>query len=76
MKPIYRTAMATAVVVLTAPSIASAQDDEDAHHSIDQIIVTATPLSSSVETLSQPTSVLFGTELMKKQSTSIGETLS
>jgi len=71
-----RISMATAVIVLAAAPVASAQNDEDAHHEIDQIIVTATPLSRTVENLAQPTTVLFGNELAKKQSTSIGETLS
>jgi iron complex outermembrane receptor protein len=69
-------ALATAIALFTAPAIVVAQDDEDAHHGIDQIIVTATPLARTVEDLAQPTSVLFGDELAKKQSTSIGETLS
>lgn len=76
MKHLNRIAMATAVAVSAAPAIASAQDDEDAHHGIDNIIVTATPLSSTVQDLAQPASVLFGDELAKKSSTSIGETLS
>jgi hypothetical protein len=59
------------------PVAAFTQDtDDDAHHQIDQITVTATPLSRTVEELAQPTTVLFGDELAKKQSTSIGETLS
>jgi iron complex outermembrane receptor protein len=69
-------AMASAIAIYVAPSLAAAQDDEDAHHQIDQIVVTATPLSRTVEDLAQPTSVLHGNELAKKQSTSIGETLS
>lgn len=71
-----RISMATAVVVIAAPPVASAQSDEDAHHEIDQIIVTATPLSRTVENLAQLTTVLYGDELDRKQSTSIGETLS
>jgi iron complex outermembrane receptor protein len=43
---------------------------------MDQIIVTAKPLARTVEELAQPTSVLIGHELTKKQSTSIGETVS
>ena len=70
--------LATSVAAaLFAPFAAFAQEDaEDAHHEIDQIIVTATPLSRTVEQLAQPTTVLYGDELTKKQSTSIGETLS
>ncbi|MGI9233507.1 MAG: TonB-dependent receptor [Woeseiaceae bacterium] len=71
-----RISMATAVVVCMAPPVASAQGDEDAHHDIDQIVVTATPLGRTVEELAQPTTVLHGDELAKKISTSIGETLS
>jgi iron complex outermembrane receptor protein len=76
MRPVNRIAIATAIAISAAPHIACAQDDEDAHHQIDQIVVTATPLSRTVENLAQPTSVLYGNELTKKQSTSIGETLS
>ncbi|MGI9224334.1 MAG: TonB-dependent receptor [Woeseiaceae bacterium] len=76
MKYLYRTAMAVAIAFLAAPVIVSAQDDEDGHHEMDQIVVTATPLSRTVEQLAQPMSVLRGDELAKKQSTSIGETLS
>ena len=68
--------MAIAVVMLLAPPIASAQSDDDAHHEIDQIVVTATPLGRTVEELAQPTTILRGAELAKKQSTSIGEMLS
>ena len=71
-----RISMATAIIVMAAPPVAWAQSDEDAHHEIDQIVVTATPLSRTVENLAQPTTVLYGDELTKKQSTSIGETLS
>ena len=67
-------ALSTTAVI--APPDALAQDDEDTHHTIDQIIVTATPLARAVEDLAQPTSVLHGDELIKKQSTSIGETVS
>ncbi len=69
-------AMAVAVALTGVPVSAIAQGDEDPHHGIDQIVVTATPLSSTVESLAQPASVLFGDELAKKLSTSIGETLS
>ena len=68
----------TAVAVSTAAVIwfssASAQDEDDAHHEIDQIIVTATPLSRTVEELAQPTTVLYGNELAKKQSSWIYRT--
>jgi iron complex outermembrane receptor protein len=76
MNPVKRLAIVTAVALSAAPPDATAQDDQDAHHQIDEIVVTATPLSRTVEDLAQPTSVLYGNELVKKQSTSIGETLS
>ena len=76
MKNSNRIGMAAAVTVCVASTTASAEDREDGHHEIDQIVVTATPLSRKVEDLAQPTSILYGDELAKKQSTSIGETLS
>ena len=76
MKNSNRIAMAAAITVFVASNAASAEEREDAHHEIDQIVVTATPLSRQVEDLAQPTSILYGDELAKKQSTSIGETLS
>ncbi len=62
--------------VLAPASVLAQEEDNDAHHEIDQIIVTATPLSRTVEELAQPTTVLHGDELVKKQAASIGETLS
>jgi iron complex outermembrane receptor protein len=76
MSTYNRIAAAVAVAVSLAPATTIAQDEEDGHHEIDQIVVTATPLSRTVEQLAQPTTVLYGDELARKQSTSIGETLS
>jgi iron complex outermembrane receptor protein len=76
MKQMNRFATVVAVAAFAAPPVASALDDEDAHHQIDQVVVTATPLDRTVEELAQPTTILRGEELAKKQSTSIGETLS
>jgi iron complex outermembrane receptor protein len=76
MRPMNYFAMASAIVLYVTPPHALADDNEDAHHQIDQIIVTATPLARAVEDLAQPTSVLYGNELIKKQSSSIGETVS
>lgn len=63
---------------LGAASVAHAQDEttEDRHHQIDEITVTATPLSRTVKQLAQPTAVMSGDDLALKQSTSIGETVS
>ncbi|MEX2125007.1 MAG: TonB-dependent receptor [Woeseia sp.] len=63
---------------LSAATAAVAQDKavEDRHHPLDEITVTATPLSRTVTQLAQPISVMSGDELTLKQSTSIGETVS
>ncbi|MEX2496034.1 MAG: TonB-dependent receptor [Woeseia sp.] len=84
MKQIQRTARpeiaagVCAAFCLGAVPIAVAQDEleEERHHQIDEITVSATPLSRTVEQLAQPTSVLSGEELALRQSTSIGETVS
>lgn len=67
-------AAATVLAAGTAP--AQQTSAQDSHHAIEEIIVTATPLSRTVEQLAQPTSVLSGDDLTMKQSTSIGETVS
>lgn len=69
-------AATAAVAIYLSPALVIAQDNEDEHHQIDQIVVTSAPLSRTVEELAQPVSVLYGDDLAKKQSTSIGETLS
>ena len=78
--PNMKSPVPNSIIILTAfflvPGAVSAQHDEDEHHEIDQIVVTATPLARSVEQLAQPTSVLRGDDLAKKQSASIGETVS
>ena len=71
-----KTLIASAVILIATPFVASAQNGDDTHHQIEQIIVTASPLSRTVEEIAQPTSVLGGDELRKKVSSSIGETLS
>ncbi len=61
---------------LLAGRLAAAQaSGDDEHHTIDEIIVSATPLERTVEQLAQPTSVLSGDALARRQSTSVGETL-
>jgi iron complex outermembrane receptor protein len=76
MKTSIFAAVAVTAAVSATPFASSAQEADDAHHEIDQIVVTASPLSRTVEELAQPTTVLYGDELTKKQSTSVGETLS
>ena len=69
-------ASAVATVLTLGISGAYAQEEGDSHHNIDEVIVTASPLARTVEQLAQPTTVLHGDELSRKQSTSIGETVS
>jgi len=58
-------------------AVAQAQENhKDEHHVLNEIIVNATPLRRTVEQLAQPTAVLTGEQLIKKQSTSLGETVS
>jgi iron complex outermembrane receptor protein len=56
--------------------LAHAQGPEnDEHHQVDEIIVTATPLERTVEQLAQPTSVVSGDTLLRHDAASIGEVL-
>ena len=66
---------ALAVMSITAPFAVSAQDDEDTHHQLEQIVVTATPLNRTINEIAQPTNIISGSELRKKLTSSIGETL-
>ncbi len=62
---------------LAGTAAAHAQENhEDEHHVFDEIVVNATPLQRTVEQLAQPTAVLSGEQLIKKQSSSLGETVS
>lgn len=63
----------TAGMYLTSAN--AAEQEQDEHHTLDEIIVSATPLSRTVEELAQPTSVIAGDALVREQSASIGETL-
>ncbi len=58
-------------------SIAAAADDDNKydHHIIDEIVVEGIPLGRTIKELAQPTAVLGGDELLKRQAASIGETL-
>jgi iron complex outermembrane receptor protein len=65
---------ALGAAMMAQPAVADdGQDDE--HHVLDEVIVAATPLDRTVRELAQPTSVLGGDALTRKQSASIGETL-
>ncbi len=60
--------------LFAAPAYADDEQDEE-HHADDVIIVTATPLERSISNLAQPTDVLSGEALVRRQSASIGETI-
>jgi iron complex outermembrane receptor protein len=61
-------ALVAALVVAPAPNARAAED-------IDQIIVTALPLTQRLEDVAQPTQVLAGDQLRQRIEASIGETL-
>ena len=61
------------LVAVTGPAFAQ-EDDE--HHQVDEIVVSALPLGKTVEALTQSTTVLTGDVLAKSQDISIGETIS
>lgn len=67
----------TALAFAGHAGVAVAQDvgDEYDEHSVDEIIVQGVPLDRTVRELAQPTSVVGGDELTKRQAASIGETL-
>lgn len=60
-------------VSLIPAAVVAGEDDE--HHQIDEVIVSAMPLGRTVEALTQSTSVVSGDALTRAQSTSIGETI-
>ncbi len=73
-----RTAIAYLAVGLTGhAAIATADDSGDTHdgHEVDEIIVEGVPLDRTIKELAQPTSVISGDELTKRQAASIGEAL-
>ena len=72
-----RMSLAAAIAVCITSPVASAQDDDHNHleHTSDEIIVSALPIGLSIEEIAQPISVLYGDELERKQSASIGEIL-
>ncbi len=68
--------MHSALLLALIPAVSAAADETpDEHHQFEEIIVSATPLERTVEELAQPTSILSGDALARKQAASIGETL-
>ena len=70
-------ATAISVAITGSPAVAFGQAEaDDGLHLVDEIVVSAQPLPRTIEQIAQPTAVLRGDELIRKQSTSIGETVS
>ena len=57
------------------PIAGLSDENSDEHHTLDEIVVTATPLARTVEELALPADVVDGNELILNQAESIGETL-
>lgn len=68
--------VAATLATIAHGAVAQQVPDNDEHHDIEEIIVEATAIPRTVQQLAQPTAVLAGSELVRKQSGSIGETLS
>ena len=68
--------VAISLLGYTTIAVAGHDGDEYDEHSIDEIVVKGIPLDRTVEELAQPTAVIGGEELVKRQAASIGETLS
>ncbi len=57
--------------------VVAAEDGQNQYdeHALDEIIVEGIPLDRTIKEISQPTSILGGDELAKRQAASLGETL-
>lgn len=73
-----RTVAYSASVLMLCSVAVGAQESgtEDAHHEIEEIVVSVSPIGRTIKELAQPTSVLEGDALAVKRAASIGETLS
>lgn len=72
----YPVVVAATLATIAHGAVAQQIPGNDEHHDIEEIIVEATAIPRTVQQLAQPTAVLAGSELVRKQSGSIGETLS
>ena len=72
-----RVAVASLALALVghAGTVAADHGGEYDEHTIDEILVQGVPLDRTIRELAQPTTVLGGDELLKRQAASIGETL-
>lgn len=61
--------------LLSVPALMAEEEPGRHSHELEEITVTATPLKRSAAELAQPTSLLTGEELAKKQAGSLGQTL-
>ncbi len=69
-----RTHLAALAGVSLLPATVVANEDDE-HHQIEEVVVSALPLGRTVEALAQPATVLAGDALTRAVSTSIGETI-
>jgi len=77
----HRSPAAVACLVLgfagnTGTATAQESKEKIDEHQLEEVVVTGVPLERTMEELAQPTSVLVGDDLAKKQAASLGETLS
>lgn len=59
--------------LLALPVPAARAQAPDTHHNVEEVVVSAVPIERTVEELAQPTDVLDGDALARRQATSIGE---
>jgi len=71
----HRLCLAVALVAASSPALAQSAAVEPSTTDLDEVVVTATPLRSSAESLAQPVEVLYGTELEKRKASNLGETI-
>lgn len=66
----YRALTASALILTALPVWAQ---DADEHHQVEEVVVSAVPIERTVEQLAQPTGVVDGATLARRQGASIGE---
>ena len=74
VKPTHA-ARATLVALCFTAGSAIAENGEDEHHDLDEIIVKAKPIERTVKELAQPVAVITGDALTKREAPSLGESL-
>ncbi len=71
----HRLCLAIALVAASSSALAQSAAVEPATTDLDEMVVTATPLRSSAESMAQPVEVLYGTELENRKASNLGETV-